>query len=154
MAVAIVAQAVWGIARTLCPDRERATIAVVAALIVLFSSSSIGQITAISLGGVVGLWLCRKSLQVAAEHTHISMPISRPVGIAALTAFAVLLGGLPLLKGLTGSQGIALFEAFYHSGALVFGGSHVVLPLLRDAVVTPSWISDDWSATLILSFLS
>jgi chromate transporter len=141
VAVAIVAQAVWGMARTLCPDRERASIAVVAALIILFSSSSIGQIGAIVLGAVAGLVLCRGA--PAAPSGHVSMPVSRATGVAMLIIFFALLAGLPILKSLTQSSGIALFEAFYRSGALVFGGGHVVLPLLREAFVAPGWVSDD-----------
>jgi chromate transporter len=141
VAVAIVAQAVWGMARALCPDRERASIAVVAALIILFSTSSFAQIGAILLGGVAGLWLCRSAQPIAAG--HLPMPVSRKAGFAALTAFFVLLAGLPILRSLGISQSIALFEAFYRSGALVFGGGHVVLPLLREAFVTPGWVSDN-----------
>jgi len=140
-AVAIVAQAVWGMARNLCPDRERASIAAVAALIILFSASSIAQIGAIVLGAIAGLWLCRGEAQIPSG--HVGMPVSRTAGIIALAAFLVLLIGLPVLRGLSGSSGIALFDAFYRSGALVFGGGHVVLPLLRDAFVTPGWVSDD-----------
>jgi chromate transporter len=141
VAVAIVAQAVWGMARTLCPDRERASIAVAAALIILFSTSSVAQIGAILLGGLVGLWLCRGA-QPATED-DLPMPVSRNAGLVALTAFFVLLVGLPVLRSLQISQAIALFEGFYRSGALVFGGGHVVLPLLRGAFVTPGWVSDD-----------
>jgi chromate transporter len=140
VAVAIVAQAVWGMARILCPDRERASIAVVAALIILFSTSSIGQIGAILLGGIAGLWLCRTALPVSTG--HISVPVPRAVGFICLTAFFGLLAGLPLLRGLE-IPGVAYFEAFYRSGALVFGGGHVVLPLLREAFVRPGWVSDD-----------
>jgi chromate transporter len=140
-AVAIVAQAVWGMARTLCPDRERGSIAVVAAVIVLLSTSSVGQIGAIMLGGIAGLWLCRSGAMPASRHG--AMPVSRTAGVVALACFLLLLVGLPVLRGVTGSPGIALFEAFYRSGALVFGGGHVVLPLLREAFVTPGWLSDD-----------
>jgi len=140
-AVAIVAQAVWGMARSLCPDRERASIAVVAALIILFSTSSVAQIGAIGLGGIAGLWLCRSAAQ--APSGHVEMPVSRAAGLVALAGFFLLLAGLPVLRGLTGSSGVALFDAFYRSGALVFGGGHVVLPLLREAFVTPGWLSDD-----------
>jgi chromate transporter len=140
-AVAIVAQAVWGMARTLCPDRERASIAVAAALIMLLSTSSIAQVAAIALGGIAGLWLNRAAPSLAME--HIAVPVSRAVGLAALTAFFLLLAGLPVLRSLGMSQGIALFEAFYRSGALVFGGGHVVLPLLHGAFVAPGWVSDD-----------
>jgi chromate transporter len=142
VAVAIVAQAVWGMARTLCPDRERASIAVVAALIILFSTSSAAQIAAILVGGIAGLWLCRGAPPAAAAD-HIAMPVSRAVGLVALAAFFLLLAGLPILRSLLASSDVALFEAFYRSGALVFGGGHVVLPLLREAFVTPGWVSDD-----------
>jgi len=140
-AVAVVAQAVWGMARTLAPDRERASIAVVAAVIVLFSASSMAQIGAILLGGIAGLWLCRSG--TATSSGHVEVPVSRGAGLVALAAFFLLLAGLPLLHGVTGSSAISLFDAFYRSGALVFGGGHVVLPLLREAFVTPGWVSDD-----------
>ncbi|MGY3614876.1 chromate efflux transporter [Bradyrhizobium sp. USDA 10063] len=141
VAVAIVAQAVWGMARTLCPDRERASIATIAAVIILFSTSSVAQIGAILLGGLAGLWLCRAA-QPSGE-SHFAVPVSRAAALAALAAFFVLLVGLPILARLWPSSGIALFDAFYRSGALVFGGGHVVLPLLREAVVTPGWVGDD-----------
>jgi chromate transporter len=141
VAVAIVAQAIWGMARTLCPDRQRASIAGIATLIVLFSGSSGGQIAAILLGAIAGFWLSRTPLLPSTG--AIGVPISRSVGIASLVIFMLLLVGLPLLRGLGLSQGVALFDAFYRSGALVFGGGHVVLPLLRSAVVAPGWVSDD-----------
>ena len=140
-AVAIVAQAVWGMARNLCPDRERASIAVVAALILLFSSSSLAQIGAIALGGIAGLWLCRGG--TLAPSGHVEMPVSRTAGLFALGSFFLLLFGLPVLRELTASSELALFDAFYRSGALVFGGGHVVLPLLREAFVTPGWLNDN-----------
>lgn len=140
-AVAIVAQAVWGMARSLCPDRERASIATVAALILLFSTSSVAQIGAIVLGGIAGLWFCRSEAQTPSG--HVEMPVSRTTGLAALAGFFLLLFGLPVLWKLTGSSGLALFDAFYRSGALVFGGGHVVLPLLREAFVAPGWLSDN-----------
>ena len=139
VAVAIVAQAVWGMASTLCPDRQRASIACVAAVIILFSNSSIAQISVILLGGVVGFWLCRAS--TPAVERPLGIPVSRRVGIVALAAFFALLTVLPVLG--THSQGIELFDAFYRSGALVFGGGHVVLPLLNKAFVTPGWVSQD-----------
>jgi chromate transporter len=141
VAVAIVAQAVWGMARSLCPDRERASIAAIAALIILFSPSSIAQISAILLGAVAGLVLCRDGPPPAGA--HIAMPVSRAAGATALAAFSILLAAVLLFAGRLSSQGFDLFAAFYRSGALVFGGGHVVLPLLREAFVTPGWISDD-----------
>src|SRR6516225_10178441 len=141
VAVAIVAQAVWGMARTLCPDRERASIAVIASLIILFASTSLAQIGAILFGAVAGLWLCRGDQPV--QSGHVVVPVSRPVGIAALIVFFALLFILPLVRNLGIVPGATLFDAFYRSGALVFGGGHVVLPLLREAFVTPGWVSDD-----------
>ncbi len=141
VAVAIIAQAVWGMARTLCPDRERASIALVATLIILLSASSIAQIAAILFGGLAGLWLCRQgSTSVLGQ---LPQPVSRATGLFALAAFFLLLIALPILRDASHSQGLALFDAFYRSGALVFGGGHVVLPLLREAFVTPGWVSDD-----------
>jgi len=141
VAVAIVAQAVWGMARTLAPDRERASIAVASALIILLGGSSLTQIAAILLGGMSGLWLCRTELPSTAG--HLAVPVSRGAGLASLAAFFLLLAGLPLLRALAPAGGMALIEAFYRSGALVFGGGHVVLPLLREAFVAPGWVSDD-----------
>jgi chromate transporter len=141
VAVAIVAQAVWGMARSLCPDRERASIALITTLIILFSASSAAQIGTIVLGGLAGLWLCRNG--VNSSPGHLSVPVSRRTGLIALALFFLILLGLPALRDLTHSQGLALFNAYYRSGALVFGGGHVVLPLLREAFVTPGWIGDD-----------
>jgi chromate transporter len=141
VAVAIVAQAVWGMATSLCPDRIRAGIAVAAALIVLAYASSLAQIAAILAGGVAGSAFCRTEAPVATM--KLAVPVSRPAALAALAGFFLLLGGLPVVSGLWNSHGLALFEAFYRSGALVFGGGHVVLPLLREAVVAPGWVGED-----------
>lgn len=141
VAVAIVAQAVWGMARTLCPDRTRASIAVTAALIVLFAISPLAQIAAIVLGGLAGLWLCR-SVQTS-DGEHITVPVSHRAGIVALALFLALLFGLPVLARHGAPESVSLFDAFYRSGALVFGGGHVVLPLLHEAFVTSGWVSDD-----------
>ncbi len=141
VAVAIVAQAVWGMARTLCPDRRRATIGLLGAAVVSSGFTSLHQVLAIALGGVAGLLFCRRA--GAQPSGHLSVRVSRSAGMASLALFAVLLVGLQI-----GSQGwprspLALFQAFYRSGALVFGGGHVVLPLLRGAVVVPGWVTDD-----------
>ena len=141
VAVAIIAQAVWGMARTLAPDRERASIAVVAALIVLLSPTSFAQIAAIGAGAVAGFFLSRAT--EPPRNSHIALPVTRTIGFCGIAIFFVVLLGLPILRALTGSQALALFDAFYRSGALVFGGGHVVLPLLREAFVTPGWVSDD-----------
>jgi chromate transporter len=139
VAVAIVAQAVWGMARSLCPDRQRASIACVAALLILLSNSPATQIGTILLGGIAGAWLCRAP--VPATLGTSGTAVSRRVGTAALTIFCLLLIALPALARV--SQGVALFDAFYRCGALVFGGGHVVLPLLSKAFVTPGWVSED-----------
>jgi chromate transporter len=141
VAVAIVAQAVWGMARTLCPDRERATIALIAVLILLYTTSPLAQVATIAGGGLAGLWLCRMPVQASAAHRVVR--VSRRAGIVALIAFLVLLADLPLLRDLYHSQTLALIDAFYRSGALVFGGGHVVLPLLREAFVAPGWVGND-----------
>jgi chromate transporter len=141
VAAAIVAQAVWGMARTLSPDRRRASIAVLAVVIIASSTSPLAQIAAIVLGGALGYLLCRAAQDASPSRLHL--PVSRTAGIAALAAFTLLLVGLPVLGRLQHSQGIALFDAFYRSGALVFGGGHVVLPLLRQAFVAHGWVTDD-----------
>ena len=91
--------------------------------------------------GIAGLWLCRGAPPAAVG--HILLPVSRTTGLVALTVFFVLLVGLPLLSSLGIAPGLAVLDAFYCSGALVFGGGHVVLPLLREAFVTPGWVSDN-----------
>jgi chromate transporter len=139
VAVAIVAQAVWGMARSFCPDRQRASIAGIAALLILLSNSPATQIGMILLGGIAGAWLCRAA--VPASPRTFGTAVSRRVGTAALTIFCLLLMALPALARV--SQGVAHFDAFYRSGALVFGGGHVVLPLLSKAFVTPGWVSED-----------
>jgi chromate transporter len=141
VAVAIVAQAVWGMARTLCPDRERASIAALAALVMLLARSAASQVGAICLGALAGLWLCRATITPAPEQASIH--VSRRTGVCALVAFFSLLVGLPLLATRVAVPGGALLAAFYRCGALVFGGGHVVLPLLREAVVTPGWVTDE-----------
>lgn len=138
VAVAIVAQAVMGMARTLCPDRVRASIATMALIVMLLAPWSVFQVGTIVVGGLAGWMLCRGAADAAPD--NIMMPVSRTVGIVCLAVFCMLLGFafLPRPAG-----PLALFNAFYRSGALVFGGGHVVLPLLRNAVVAPGWVSDN-----------
>ncbi|WP_338661905.1 chromate efflux transporter [Pararoseomonas sp. SCSIO 73927] len=136
VAVAVVAQAVWGMARTLTPDRPRAAIALLATALAALAPPAIGQVAAILLGAAAGLLLCREEEAGAPEPLAFGIP--RRVGLACLALFAALLLLPPLL-----GPAAAVFDAFYRSGALVFGGGHVVLPLLRDAVVAPGWVSED-----------
>jgi chromate transporter len=140
-AVAVVAQAVWGMAQSLCPDRPRATLAVVAAIVVLLVPSAFGQIGAIAAGGVIGLVLLRDTESRGGSALHV--PIGRRLGLACLALFFVLLIGLPLLAAAVPSQALALVDSFYRSGSLVFGGGHVVLPLLQAEVVPRGWVTND-----------
>ena len=141
VAVAVVAQAVWGMARTLSPDRERATLAVAAAAIVLFSPTAAGQIGAILLGGVVGAVFMRGDDRPG--DTRLAVPISRRAALASLGLFFALLLGLPVLAATSDSMALRLFDSFYRAGSLVFGGGHVVLPLLQAEVVDPGWVTRD-----------
>jgi chromate transporter len=145
VAVAVVAQAVWSMAVSLCPDRPRATIAVVATLIVTAAPTAIGQIAAILAGAAAGAWLCREAPAVAASaaSARLSIPVPRGLAVAALAVFALLLIGLPIVAAVSPGPALDVAEAFYRAGALVFGGGHVVLPLLHASVVGPGWVSED-----------
>ena len=141
VAVAIVAQAVWGMAHSLCPDKERGTIALLAVALVAFAPVPIAMPAAIVLGAVIGLFLARGTVYTAQP---MPVRISRVFSLLCLTLALALLMGLPLLGPLGGSfaSGVALFDSFYRAGALVFGGGHVVLPLL-EAELVPAWLSAD-----------
>ncbi len=141
VAVAVVAQAVWGMARNLCPDPPRATVAVLAAGVVLAAPGPLAQVAVIVAGGLAGLAVSRTEAETG--HAGLGVPVGRGTALVALGLFAVLLGGLPLAAGHWPSQALALADSFYRSGSLVFGGGHVVLPLLRAEVVPPGWVSDD-----------
>lgn len=139
-AVAVVAQAVLGMMQTLAPDRARATLAVIAAALVLFVPTAWGQIGAIVLGGIAGYRLLRDGTATSAVPMRVQ--VGRPVAIGALILFFALLLILPVLaRG--GGQALAYFDAFYRAGSLVFGGGHVVLPLLQAEVVPPGWVTND-----------
>ncbi|MDR7144986.1 chromate transporter [Rhizobium sp. BE258] len=140
-AVGIVAHAVWGMARNLCPDRPRATIALGSVLIVVFGPSSFGQVLAIVFGAGSGYLRCQDRQQ--AHDSHLQFQISRTSGGAILVLFFVMLAGLPLLASALGSQGFTVFSSFFRSGSLVFGGGHVVLPLLETEVVRSGWATQD-----------
>jgi chromate transporter len=141
VAVAVVAQAIWGMARTLAPDRARAGIVLAAVAVVVTFTGPFGQISAIALGAGAGLWFCRG--EAAPVSGHLGFPVTRRQGGIALVLFAAFLLIVPVLAAATGTQALALFNAFYRSGALVFGGGHVVLPLLQAQVVTPGWVGNE-----------
>lgn len=143
VAVAVVAQAVWGMARSLTPDRPRAGIALAAIALVVVAGGAFGQIAALGLGAAAGLVLCREEAGVAASAPVLAVPLSRRTGTLLLAVFAALLVVPPLVAPAFGSQGLAVFDAFYRAGALVFGGGHVVLPLLQAEVVATGWVSPD-----------
>ena len=138
VAVAIVAQAVLGMAQNLAPDRPRAAIAVFALIVTAFAPGGVGQISAIAMGGVLGLVLCRPGAGAAVDGGEAA-PVSRRLGLVFLAAFFALLA-LSFMAGRTGA--LAFLAAIYRSGALVFGGGHVVLPLLQGAVVAPGFVSE------------
>ena len=140
-AVAVVAQAVWGMARNLCPDRARAAIAIVAALAVLVLPTSLSQVIAIAVAGLVGWWMLELPHQQPAAHR--SYGVSRTAGAIALTVFFGLLVSLPLVAVATQSLAWTIVEGFYRAGALVFGGGHVVLPLLQATVVPAGVVTNE-----------
>ena len=141
VAVAVVAQAVWGMARTLCPDARRATMAVLAACAVLAAPTPLMQVGVIVLGGIAGLIFLQA--ETTEEHVLLGINVDRRIAIASLALFFAGLIGLPIVATAFPSQTLALVESFYSSGSLVFGGGHVVLPLLQSEVVPPGWVSND-----------
>jgi chromate transporter len=144
VAVAVVAQAVWGMAQSLAPDRPRASLAVAAALIALAVPTSLGQVAAIALGAVAGLTLLPRPEGVSpSDHVAFGARLHRGIGVASIILFFVLLLFLHPLADAIGSQTLRLFDAFSRAGALVFGGGHVVLPLLQAAVVPSGWVGND-----------
>ena len=141
VAVAVVAQAVWGMAKNLTPDAPRMTLAVLAALVTIIWPTSFGQIAAIVLGGVAGCvlhWARRDE-----PHVPMKIALGKTAGVVSLSLFFLLLFGLPVLQAAFPSQPLALFDSFYRAGSLVFGGGHVVLPLLQSVVVPTGWVSND-----------
>jgi chromate transporter len=140
-AVAVVAQAVWGMAGSLCPDRTRATMALVAAMVLIVVPTPLTQLLVIIVGGLVGwFWLQASVPQASAS---MGIRVNRRLAWLALIIFAGLLALLPVVAADSSSQTITLIDSFYRSGALVFGGGHVVLPLLQAEVVPNGWVSAD-----------
>lgn len=140
-AVAVVAQAVWGMAKNLCPDAQRFSLAVIAAIITIVWPTSLGQLVAIGMGIVAGCAFLRAKQDD--KHVTLNIPLSKITGAISLILFFALLAGLPVASALSQNHILALFDSFYRSGSLVFGGGHVVLPLLQTEVVPPGWVSND-----------
>jgi chromate transporter len=141
VAVAVVAQAVWAMARKLAPDAPRAALALAAAVVAFVVPSTLGQVAAIVAGGLVGWY----GLKIDTPPAEVPLPFrgSRVWAIVALTLFFLLLAGLPIAAALEQSPALTVADRFYRAGALVFGGGHVVLPLLQAAVVPPGWVTND-----------
>lgn len=141
VAVAVVAQAVWGMARNLCLDAARITLMAGATCLVLLVPSAWGQVVAITLAGMLGLWIFKP--QQTPEHDLLPIAIQRRTGLLWLMLFLALLTGLPLLAELFANPTLFIVDRFFRVGSLVFGGGHVVLPLLQTEVVNPGWVSND-----------
>ncbi len=141
VAVAVVAQAFWGMARSLCPDALRVTIMAIAACLAVAVSGPWIQVAVIGATAIAGLVLIRPETEHA--HDPLPMPVSHRAGLVALALFAILMAGLPLLARHADAGGLPMFDAFFRAGALVFGGGHVVLPLLDAAVIPSGWVSRD-----------
>ncbi len=142
-AVAVVAHAVLGMARSLTPDRERATIAVLGMIVAMLLAGALGQVLVILLGGALGLVWLRPTLEPGREDEALATSVSRPVAIACLAAFFVLLALLPLAAMALEGGALGLIDGFYRAGALVFGGGHVVLPLLQAEFVGTGLVERD-----------
>lgn len=140
VAVAIVAQAVWSMAKRLCPDRARTGIALMAMALLLLVGGALTQISVIVLGAFSGFWWCRDARQNPGSQYA---SVSRRAAWIAFVLFFLLLAGLPVMAAVMPGGLMPLIDVFYRSGALVFGGGHVVLPLLHDALVPTKLLSDD-----------
>jgi len=140
-AVAVVARAVWGMAANLCPDRVRATIALLAAIALIFFQGTSTQVLVILGGALFGCIF----LRARDESPSVAMGVAIPRGTAlsCLAAFFVLLAGLPLLAEVFQSTALDRFDSFFRAGSLVFGGGHVVLPLLQAEVVPRGWVTNE-----------
>lgn len=142
-AVAVVANAVIGMARCLCPDRPRATVAAVGCLIALLHQGLGGQLAVIAFGALAGLGFLRGAGGVPGGPSRIDHAPGPRVAAGFLAVYAGLLLLLPTWSAVHENQGLRYFESFYRSGALVFGGGHVLLPLLQGEVVAPGWIAEN-----------
>ncbi|NLZ17795.1 MAG: chromate efflux transporter [Desulfobulbaceae bacterium] len=138
VAVAVVAQAVWGMAKNLCPDARRASLMALCTCVLLLVPSVWTQVAVIVLAGMVGLFLFRP--QNETDREPLALNISHRAGLLWFGLFCAGLIFLPLMAGIFPNQSLALIDAFYRAGSLVFGGGHVVLPLLQAEVVPPGWV--------------
>ncbi|MCC6527700.1 MAG: chromate efflux transporter [Polyangiaceae bacterium] len=142
-AVAVVAQAVWGMGKKLCTDRARVTLCLASAAVLLAVPGAVTQIAVLAAGGLAGFGLYRHTITTAARPPPERGRGHHVAAAAALVVFVALLVALPALRSATENRAVATFDGFYRSGSLVFGGGHVVLPLLRTEVVPHGWLTDD-----------
>jgi chromate transporter len=142
-AVAIVTQAVWGMGKSFAYDKGRATIAILTAAAALLMHSAIMQVLLIAAAGLIGLVKYRQPDTAVHQDLPLSSASNRMFGAAALLLFFALLVALPLLRSMYPNIWLALFDSFYRSGSLVFGGGHVMLPLLQQEVVPTGWMSNE-----------
>ena len=142
VAVAVVALAVWEMAKTLAPDRTRATIAIATAIALLLWQNPAGYVVLIVASGLAGWLLLRRKADSESPATGPA-PFGRYLAIAGLCLFFILLLGLPLVRQAWQNDWLDIFDGFYRSGSMVFGGGHVVLPLLQSEVVTPEWVTNE-----------
>lgn len=142
LAVAVVFQAIWGMARNLTPDAPRISIMIVSACAVLLSPTIWMQLIVMIVAALIGIKLFAQVSQPSISKIAYS-PAQQRVGVGFLTVFMLLLLGLPVLSNFMPSQSLAMFDAFYRTGSLVFGGGHVVLPLLQAQTVNPGWVNNE-----------
>ena len=140
-AVAVVAQAVWGMGKNLCTDVARISIMALAACFVLLVPSALAQVSVIAIAAIIGLLWFKPEKVIA--HDPLPITVRRRTGLVWLFLFFLLLIGLPLLTALYPSQTLSMVDTFFRAGSLVFGGGHVVLPLLQAEIVPAGWISND-----------
>lgn len=141
VAVSVVAQAVWGMGKKLCPDKERVTIAILASSVVLFFNTAFIQVFILFMAGIFGAYFLKNNSEL--PHVPMQSGLKRRTGAIFLFSFLAILILLPIVRGVYQQQWIKLFDSFYRAGSLVFGGGHVVLPLLQSEVVPTGWVSND-----------
>lgn len=141
VAVSVVAQAVYGMGKKLCPDKERVTIAVLSSVVVLFFNSSFIQVLVLVLAGIFGAYFFKETKEL--PHVPMKSGLNKKTGAIFLILFLSILILLPIFRSVFHDQTLKLFDSFYRTGSLVFGGGHVVLPLIQSEVVPTGWVSND-----------
>ena len=141
VAVSVVVQAVYGMGKKLCPDKERVIIALIASFMVLFFHSVFTQIIVLIMAGFIGAYFLRMKTEL--PHVPIQSKLKKRTASLFLFLFLLILFFFPLLRNFSAGHWIKLFDSFYRAGSLVFGGGHVVLPLLESEVVPTGWVSKD-----------